>query len=279
MNAFARGRRSAKLRSIARRLLIPLCLLGALASAPPPPRPLPTENPLTSFSAVGSLSARAANLKKVAMVQAEIRFAHRNALTRIDLLDLSLTANNGSGNTVVIPVPAGTISAVFDLANRVVVVWSSRRPLYYRTKFTFSRFGGASAINRLSALTKYDVLSFSFYLVDHELIDGHEASFFTFDAKTQHHGGKVQQLTGHVALADDLAGLPIHADLTLGSGTPSTVTLRMDLSSISTGAPLMSQFAAPKGYKRTAKLAEVLAAMAPAQPSRPSPAPSPTATP
>lgn len=247
-----------------------LVALGATPVPSPEPSSSPTPNPLLSFSATGTASLDAVNGEKTALIQARLRFGRRLGLTRIDVLSVTVTANNGKGN-ITMPLPQGTVSAVFNQSRESVAVWTSLQPLYYGTKLRLSPLGAVRLPVGLSALTKYQVLSFSLHLVDHETIDGHGASLFAFDAQTQKTGGKPQETTGHLALADDLAGLPIHADLTVGAGSPETVSIEMDLTSISTSAPPVSAFAPPKGYKRTPQLMRVLMAMLPVPHRTPAP--------
>jgi hypothetical protein len=241
------------------------------AAAPPPvssPAPAATPKPLSSFSAPGWLTVRAAAREKVATLKAVIRLERLGALTRIDLGDVSATADNGKG-AVTQPFPAGAITAVLDQGRRLFSVWSSRSPIYYESKLTLSTSSAATAVNEMSALTKYQLLSFALNLTGRQLVDGHVASTFAFESKAQKHGGKVQNAAGHVALADGLAGMPIHADLTLGAGAPSTVTLQLDFTSISTNAPPLPEFTRPPGYKRTTNPLAVLVTMAPQPAAKP----------
>jgi hypothetical protein len=249
-----------------------LLAIAATPSPPATPMPMATPSQLSSFSAAGWLSLKAAAREKVASLQAVIRFAHRGRLTRIELGDVSATANSGKGN-VVMPFPAGTITAVIDRTKELFIAWSSRRLLYYQSKLTAATLGSMSALNKLSAFTKYQLLTFSLNLTGHQPVDGRMASVFEFDAKVQKQGGKVQSAVGHVALADDLSGLPIHTDVTMGAGEPSTVTMQMDLTSISTNTPPASEFATPRGYKKVKNFVELLMTLAPLPPPRHRPTP------
>lgn len=240
-------------------------LLTSAAVASPPPPATPT--PLSSFSAGGWVSLRAVAREKVATMQAEIEFAHSGSLTRVDLGNLSVSANNGSGD-VNEPLPAGTISAVVDQTRGLFLVWSSLRPLYYESKSTMSAWSLTNVFNEMSSLTKYQVISFSLNLLGHQMVDGHMASVFELDSKVQKQGGKIQNTVGHVAFADDLSGLPIHEDFTIGAGEPSTVAVQADLTRISTSAPPASAFAAPRGYAKTSQLLQVLMTLMPSPPAK-----------
>lgn len=240
-------------------------------AAAPAPRPAPsqtaTPNPLTSFSAAGWLSLKAVSREKIASLRAVIRVSHEHLLTRIDLGNVNATANDGKGE-VAQPFPSGTLTIVIDQGKRIFTLWSSRRPLYYESALTpsmsVSISNATNVVSEMSAFTKFQLLSFSLNLIGHQPIDGHAASVFEIDSKVQKQGGKIQNTIGHVALADDLSGLPIHADVTIGAGEPSTVTMQMDLTAISTGAPALSQFMVPKAYKRTKRMLQILMALAPA---------------
>jgi hypothetical protein len=238
--------------------------------AAPSPQPSATPNPLSSFSAAGWVSLRAVNKDKIATITAEIQFAHSGLMTRIDLGDVSATANNGKGE-VAKPFPEGMLSVVIDQAKGLFTVWSSRRPLYYESKFALSTWNAANAFNETSAFTKYQVLGFSLNLTGHQIVDGHMASIFELTSKVQKQGGRMQNTVGHVAFADDLSGLPIHEDLTIGPGEPSTVTLQADLTRVSPNPPPASDFSVPSGYKKTSNFIELLMTLAPTPPPKPKP--------
>jgi hypothetical protein len=244
-------------------------LLICAAAPSPTPSALPsgTPNPLSSFSAAGWLSLKAVAREKVATIKAEIQLAHNGSLTRIDFENVSLSANNGRGE-VTQPIPQSTLSGVIDQAKGTFMVWSSRRPVYYESRLNLSRWNVSTAFGAASALTSYQVLSFSLNLLGRQMVNGHMSSVFELDSKVQRQGGKVQNTVGHVAFADDLSGLPIHEDVTIGAGEPSTVTVQADLTRISTNPPLSSEFAAPAGYTKTTQLAVVLMALAPAPPPK-----------
>jgi hypothetical protein len=245
--------------------------LFAATAATPTPRPSATPNPFLSFSAVGSLSLKAEAPGKSAGVRAEIHVAHDNMLTRIDVLNVAMTADNGMG-PVSRSMPIGALSVVIDQAKGLLTLWSSKRPVYYQVKLPFQR-SVVGVTNGLSALAHYDVVSASLNLVGHKVIDGHMASLLAFALKTKRRGGKLQSVVGHLALADDLSGMPLRADVAIGPGETKSVKIQMDLSSISAGVPSAAEFAFPKGYTRTTQLGVILAAIVP-----PPPSPRPTAT-
>lgn len=255
-----------------------LSLSSVGATLTPSPVPSATPSSLSVFSAAGSMSLKAAAKGKDATLQLAIRIEHRGFLTRVDLDDIVAVANagNGKGN-VTIPIPRGTLDAIIDQGKRRVTLWSSRRALYYQSQFPLSLPSsppfalGTSPLGELRALTTYRAFTMSLNLVGHQSVNGHMASVFELQLKTERQGGTSSTFVGHWALADDLSGIPLHVDLTIDANEKATVTMQMDVSSISTSEPPQSEFAPPRGYKRTPRLTEILTAMAPVPSTSPTP--------
>ncbi len=82
-------------------------------AAAPSPKPSATVNPLTAFSATGSLSATAVSAARSAIARGEIRLWDRDLLTRVDVCNFSLTAKTGT-RKISMQIPAGTTGAIFD---------------------------------------------------------------------------------------------------------------------------------------------------------------------
>ena len=244
-----------------------LALLVMASAAAPTPAPQPS---MPSFSATGTMNLKGQTPDgKSGTVQIQMRVAHRNLLTRVDVLRIVAAADDPNANTMMAQfIPKGTITVVVDQSKSLLTIWSSSHPYYYQSKLAVPKptqknngKSSSSSIwtaisNGLSSMTKYDSYSSSIDLTGHKTVNGHTASVFAFTHKSQKHGEPAQTSSGTFALADDLNGIPLHADVTATGGPVASVSA--DLTQVSTSAPPASTFAIPKGYKKTTQLMNVL---------------------
>lgn len=224
-----------------------LLLLGA---TPAKPAPMP------AFSATGTMTAGGESAGKSGTFQTSVQVMHRTNLWRIDVFKVAQL------------LPKGTITALIDQANGTFTVWTSSGNRFYRSKLALPHpkkttkqstpsSPWTNALNMLNSMTQYDVMNETFALVGHQQVNGRMASVFHITSQTQKHGGKLQQATADLALADDLSGIPIHLSVTAKGD--ATGSLQLDLSAISTLAPDAKLFTVPRGYKKTAQLFDVFA--------------------
>ena len=268
-------------------------LLLLTAAAPTPPAAF------TTFSGAGKFSVKMSPAAgKTMSFDAQVRVAHKNMLTRVEVLSAAFSMTDADMNMSMGPIsPAGRISIVVDQSKQVFTMWSSAHALYYQSKFSMAvlksktpakshAFDPVSMIaGGLASMTKFDVYSSSFELTGHQRMNGHMTSVFAFMNKSQVHGQKLQTTNGTVALADDFSGIPVHLDSTMDG--PMTGTVSADLTSVSRSVPAQSEFAPPKSYKRTNNMMSILmnqgrmtmpvtARPEPATSATPSPAPTKT---
>lgn len=234
-----------------------------LAAAAPAAKPMPP------FSATGSLRADVQASAKSGTFETDIRVLHAGSRTRADLLKIVLSTSDPNGNAMLAQmVPKGVLSIVVNQSTNAYAVWSSRHSLYFHGTFALPHAAPKNKTSKraaspwtnvlkgLNALTQYDVLNNTFSLAGHQAVNGRPASLFRFTSQTQKHGGKLEDVTGELALADDLSGIPIHfkADAT----GPIAGGVQIDLASIVTGTPNPALLAPPRGYKRTKNFMEIL---------------------
>jgi hypothetical protein len=247
--------------------------LLALTAAAPTPSPAPAAvpaaaakaKPLAPFSAAGTLNLGGESSGKTMTFHTDMRVLHRDTRWRIDVSNVTANASDPNANSMMAAfLPKGTISLLIDPGKKLITMWSTMHPLYFQTKMalptsktkTTHASGSPFDLNGLSSLTQYDVMNDTFSLTGHQTLNGRMASLFHFTSQTQKHGGKLEDVSGDLALADDLAGVPIHLALTAKGGLNGTMAI--DLTSVSSGAPAANMFAPPAKYKKTTQPFEVL---------------------
>lgn len=251
------------------------CLLIAAA-----PTPTPSPSPaLTAFSSTGRLVSKATIGERTVNIEADVAAWRRAGFLRIDLQKLNVSAEDPSSSAILSQlVPSGGITVLFDQRTQMLTLWSAQTRTYYRTKVSFTgpkpkpkptpkskaspnpKASPPSLLSRIleaaNSMTQYDVYRQTFELAGHQPVNGHMASVFHFTSKTQKHGGKLQQATGDLALADDLSGIPVRFALEATGNVAGNVNI--DLLSISTSTPDAKLFALPAGYKQVKTFFEVL---------------------
>ncbi len=254
---------------ISHRVLCALLLPLAATAAAPTPKPTPTRAAalFPAFTATGTISVNGTSGKgKSGAVQMDVRVAHRDAFTRIDILKVAVTTQDPHANTAMSAMlPKGVVTALVNTPNGTLTMWSSTGKYYYQTKLgspgartkspvpksaarSRSPFSGISAV--LRATTQFDKFSSTTELVGDQPVNGHVSHVYHLTTVMQRHTDKTpQQIVANFAFADDLSGVPVHADMTF-TGT-ATAAMKMDLSAVSLTAPIASLFAPPAGYKRT----------------------------
>ncbi len=302
MNAGAGASASARenARMISHRVLYALLLPLATAAAAPTPKPTPKPAPtraaalFPAFTASGTMSVNGTSGKgKSAAVQIDVRVAHRDAFTRIDVLKVAVTTQHPHANSAMpAMLPKGVVSALVNTANGTLTMWSSTGKYYYQTKLgspgehskshppkraarSRSPFSDISGMFR--AMTQLDKFSSTTELVGDQPVNGHVSHVYRLTTVMQRHTDKTpQQIVANVAFADDLSGVPVHADMAF-TGI-ATAAMKMDLSAVSLTMPIASLFAPPAGYKRTNHF--MMSIMGSEMPMpMPMPHPAPTKTP
>ena len=239
-------------------------LLLLTAAAPTPPAAF------ANFSGAGKFGVKMTPAAgKTMSVDAQMRIAHKNMLTRIEVLSAAFSMTDADMNMSMGPIsPTGRISIVVDQSKQQFTMWSSAHALYYQSKFSMSTLKSkmpskartsdpmSMIAGALTSMTKFDVYSSSFELTGHQLTNGHMSSIFTFTHKSQVHGQKLQTANGTVALADDFSGIPVHIDSTMDG--PMSGSMSADLTSVSRSVPAQSEFSPPKNYKKTNNMMAIL---------------------
>ena len=234
------------------------------------PLPAPSPMPLAGFSAHGTLAVDANMMNSPISVNAECAVWARSRLVRFDVLKFAASSATQAANPMVNQfLPTGTISIVYDQNTRVTTMWSDIKREYYQSKAAApSPKPKAAATPKPSeespmdqflratrAITTYDTFSTSLALVGHQPINGHTSSLFHMTIQAQKHGEKLRDVSGDMAFADDLSGIPVRLWITSKGEYDGTV--KLDLTSASTDAPDPSVFRVPSGFKKVATMMEL----------------------
>ncbi|MEO6912552.1 MAG: hypothetical protein ABI182_00850 [Candidatus Baltobacteraceae bacterium] len=242
------------------------------------PAPTPSPTPLQGFSAIGTLTLQAEVPGAPMNFAAEIAVMSKARRIRLDVLHAKVVGSAPAGSTTMAQVlPRGTITLVFDQRSQTFTIWSEQKRVYYQMKMhTFpgrkavpnpkaAPTPSASPIDQLlratKTITEYDVFNESLALVGHQHVNGHAASLFHFTFQSQKHGDKPADISGDLALADDLSGIPVR--LWIAVKAPVAADLKLDLLSATTTPPTDSAFAVPVGYKKVDHILKVLANTSP----------------
>jgi hypothetical protein len=267
-------------------MLLALVAAASLATATPSPSsspspaaqpawtPYPRPRAVTAFTARGRLTLQATSAGKATNFEIDLGVMRRTGLVRIDLEKIRISADDPMADALLQQlVPRGGVSIVFDQKTQMVTIWSSQTHVYFRSKFSFKRPSlvptprpsptpkRAASPSIFEPLTQFDVYRQSLELTGHEPVNGHPASVYSFNVRMQKHGGKMQEIDGTAAFAEDLAGIPLQLVLT-GTGG-STGNLRADLLLITPASPPVSLFAVPKGYRKAKTLLDLVRPAAP----------------
>ncbi len=251
-----------------------LALAIALCAGSPAPAqtatPAPSPTPFQGFTATGTLAVQAQVSGAPVNVDARVAVMTKAHRIRMDVLHLEMSAGDPSASAMSALLPRGTITMVYDQPSTTMTIWSEQKRVYYQMKLHSTSIRkpapnhtSSSQIDQFlgatKTLTEYDVLSQTLTLVGHLPVNGHTASMMHFTIQSQKHGGKLQDLSGDLAFADDLSGIPVRFWITAkGAFNGST---KLDLLSASTTPPNNSVFAVPAGYKKVDKILEVLSNM------------------
>lgn len=244
-------------------------MAGALVARPAAAQtatPAPVPTPLAGFSARGTLAAEAIVSGNPATLSAEVAVMSAKGRVRLDLLHLD--SEKGSFVSVMIGSlnQNGGVTLVYDYASKKMTVWSVANRSYFQSKWQslaphrVAAQPAASPLDQILGFTKsgteYDSLNQTIALVGHQPVNGHVSSVFHYTMQSQKHGGKMQDLTGDFALADDLSGVPVRFWATMKGAQEGSV--KLDLVSAQLTPPPASAFAVPPGYKRVSSIMQVM---------------------
>ena len=257
------------------------CTAAALISFPafaqtPEPAPAPTATPFQGFSGKGTLAAEAVFQGNTIKFGAEVALMNNRHRVRIDLLKLDFSGTDSNTSAMAAQfLPKGTITLVYDQSTSTTTIWSEQKHVYYQSKMKAmpkpkatpapkATAAPGNAIDQLlhatKSATEYDSFNESIALVGHQAVNGHTSSLFHFTLQSQKHGApKPNDVSGDLALADDLSGIPMR--FWVNSKGEYEGSLKLDLLDASTTPPPASVFAVPKGYKRVANLLDVFGNM------------------
>lgn len=263
-----------------------LALPAAISVQAQTAAPTPSPTPIQGFSARGTLAVQAQFAGTPMTLGTEIAVMSSKRRVRIDLLSVSLSGGGPSASSMLPPLPQGAITLVYDQSTGLTTIWSDQRRIYYQTKSKLTTpkptptpsstpgSGFDQFLRSTKSFTEYDVFNSSMALVGHQPINGHTSSLFHFTVQSQKHGKKEEDLSGDLALADDLSGLPIRLWL-IGKGEHDG-SIKLDLVSSSLTPPNDSVFALPRGYRRVKDMMEFLNTGSPTPAAAPSPVPTHT---
>lgn len=234
------------------------------------PAPTPSPTPLAGFTSRGTLSIEADVMSNAISLNAEVAVRAKSGHIRLDVLKFATSGAQGSNAMVNQFLPTGTVSVVYDQRTKTTTVWSDSKREYYQSKTTPRPKAKATPKPKESeqspldqilkvtrSVTEYDTFASSMNLVGHQMINGHIASLFHLTIQSQKHGGKLYDLTGDMAFADDLSGIPVRAWIT--SKGEFNGAVKLDLLSASTEVADSSVFKLPGGYKRVTSFMELFA--------------------
>ena len=247
----------------------------ALAQSPAPsPVPSPSPTPLRGFSASGTLGAQSAMMGSPASLLANVNVMNNGSRVRIDLLKFAITGGDPTINAMVTKaIPQGGLSIVFDQKTRVATIWSTAKKVYYESQRIEIAKSSAtpkpkatpgsdvdSFLKFMKGMTQLDSFNATANLAGHKLVNGQMASVFDYDVKMQKHGDKPAHVAMQLALADGLSGIPIHFTLNAEGASmgANTISLAIDLQSISLEAPAASNFSVPAGFKKVKQITELI---------------------
>jgi len=127
---------------------------------------------------------------------------------------------------------------VYDRNTKTTTVWSDQKREYYQSKnapkhkATAAQKPQQPAVSPIDQIlkathstTEYDTFSESLNLTGHQTINGHMSSVFHLTMQTQKHGGPLRDLTGDMAFADDLSGIPVRFWVTMKGAVDGAVKL------------------------------------------------------
>ncbi|MFN2529207.1 MAG: hypothetical protein ABR584_10895 [Candidatus Baltobacteraceae bacterium] len=243
-------------------------MLAVLTGVSAAPTPSPT--PLAGFSSRGTLSVSANVMSKPVSLNAEVAVWSKRGHARLDVLKFSTSGAQNPNAMVNQFLPAGTITVVYDQATKATTMWSDSKREYFQSKAVphaklkpaqKPKEPAESPIDQIlkatRSITEYDSFSESLNLTGHQIINGHISSLFHFRMQGQKHGGKLRDLTGDMAFADDLSGIPVR--LWMISKGEFEGEVKLDLLSASAAVPDASLFKVPAGYKKVASIMQLFA--------------------
>ncbi|MDQ2679475.1 MAG: hypothetical protein M3Y21_00405 [Candidatus Eremiobacteraeota bacterium] len=265
-------------------IALTVALAALLIATDPVAAQTPSPVPFQGFTGIGSLALRAQvnglPIEEDASI-AVMSAAHR---VRLDLLTLTAAAGAPQGSDIASHFLQVPITLVYDQGSNTMTLWSAKKRVYYQTKlhgkYTVKspskpapesgpkpKFAPIDQVlHAMKSLTEYDTFNQTLALVGHQPINGHTASLFHFVTQSQKHGGKPQTVTGDLALADDLSGIPLRFWVTIAGTADAGV--KLDLLSASLTPPAASAFAIPAGYQKVSSPMQVLGAAMPARKAR-----------
>ncbi|GAC1356183.1 MAG: hypothetical protein NVSMB31_16800 [Vulcanimicrobiaceae bacterium] len=242
----------------------------APASSPTPAAVRPS-TPFSAFSGKGTLAVEAMVSDSPLKLGVEIAVMYGTHKLRVDLLHLDMSGNSPSTGAMMTQLlPQGTITLVYDQKTGTATLWSEQKHLYYQTKVGNVRHASKPTphptepqvspldqiLHATKTITEYDLFNQSISLVGHQAVNGHMSTLFRYTQQSQKHADKLQDVSGEVALADDLSGIPIRFWATAKGKYDGSV--KLDLLSASLAQPAASVFAIPRGYKKVKEIMELL---------------------
>lgn len=264
--------------ALAAALLAPISTPAEAPTSAKSPTPAPTSAPFQGFSARGTLVAAALVNGSTVKLGAEVAVASSRQRTRVDLIHLELSGNDASANAQFAQfLPHGTMTLVYDQRSQTTMIWSEQKHLYFQTKMSTapkpkptpapkatvepkSTTPPPSPLDQLlrasKAISEYEVLNQTLTLVGHQSINDHTSAVLHFTLQSQKHGGKLQEVSGDLALADDLFGIPVRLWVTAKGEHEGSV--KLDLVSASAASPDAGVFVVPAGYKRVTDFTQLI---------------------
>lgn len=201
----------------------------------------------------------------------EIAMMTRGKQLRMDLIRLGVPGTDPAVSALLAQfLPQGGVSFVLDQGTGATTVWSDSKRKYYvfkaaasptpapATGATEEPTFGSSIVELLETPGKYvkDYTTFSFAmkLMPRSTVNGHPASNVHMDYHAQKRGGKMQDASVDLALAEDQQYLPVRLS---ASSKPQNFSARIDFTQISAASPDPALFAVPQGYAAASDPSEI----------------------
>lgn len=201
----------------------------------------------------------------------EIALMTRGKQLRMDLLRLGVPGTDPAVSALLAQfLPQGGVSFLLDQGTGATTVWSDSKRKYYVLKAAASpapspspgaadepAFGN-SIVELLETPGKYvkdySVFSFAMKLLARSTVNGHPASNVHLDYHAQKRGGKMQDASVDLALAEDEHYLPVRLSAT---SKPQNFSARIDFTQISAASPDPALFSVPQGYAPASDPSEI----------------------
>ena len=249
-----------------KRALVLLCLLFISAAS----ARAQDSSALQGFSGRGNVVIQAVFGGIKINLGADIGLMMRGQETRVDVSRFSVPGSDPTMGALIQQfLPQGAFTAVIDRATHTVTLWSNDRRMYYvhelnsaSTGTTSSNSAAGSAVGAvfdvqaggllsiLKSIKDYSLYDMSAHLSGKGNLNGHPVTTLQYSIREQKRGGALSSLSGDMALADDVGGLPVRITSAM-RGKNFNGSFRLDFSSLSAAAPDASAFAVPAGFTQT----------------------------